>query len=370
MRIGIYSPRAGFSRAGGTETFLREMMKRLHDEHELVLYCGAGDLLDEVRELDVDVRQIALWAKESRRNALVADNTPVLPAEVESLSMYWHARRRDVFDRMADEVDVLSTHYYLDNLLASRAAPVPSVFHFPGIEDRSVRWRAMSRFATTASYLANSESTADRVREWLNLDIDGVVYPGVDLTQFRPDIEPAFEDERVAVLYVGRLDDGKGLFDLLEAQARLGTRTRLYLVGDGTLEGDLRRRADELGIEDDVRFVGAVDHEDVARYYTAADIFCLPSYHESFGMVNVEAMACGTPVVSTRIDAIEEYLDDGENGALVDPGDVAALTDALERLAESPELRDRLAANALDAASEFDWDVQADRLARCYERAC
>lgn len=369
MRIGIYSPRAGFSRAGGTETFVRAMAERLQDDNEIVLYCGAGELLESVRSLDVTVEQIPLVEKESRLNALVSESTPVLPAEIESLTMYRNARKRDVFEGMADEVDVLSTHYYLDNILVSRVAPVPTLFHFPGIESPSVRWRMMARFAHPDVYLANSRATADRVRDWLDLEVDGTVYPGVDLRRFTPDVDPAFDEERIAVLYVGRLDEGKGLRELITAQSRLGDRTRLYLVGDGTLKGDLREHARRLGVEDDVVFVGSVDHDDVPGYYAAADVFCLPSHHESFGMVNVEAMACGTPVISTRIDAIEEYLTDGENGLLVEPGDVGALTDALERLATDTELRARLGANARSDAAEFGWETQAERLEGYYDRA-
>ncbi|MFC6795410.1 glycosyltransferase family 4 protein [Halobaculum halobium] len=131
---------------------------------------------------------------------------------------------------------------------------------------------------------------------------------------------------------------------------------------------DLQAAVRDLDIEDNVVFTGAVDHGEVAHYYTAADVFCLPSHHESFGMVNIEAMACGTPVVSTRIDAIEEYLVDGKNGLLVPPGDVDGLAAALRRLADDASLRERLGRNARETASQFSWDAQTARLEEIYER--
>jgi len=367
MRIGIYNPRVGFSRAGGTETFLREMMRRLTADHEIHLYCGAGDLLTEVQDLDVEITTIPLWAKESRRNEHLTAYTPLLPAEVESLSMYWHARRSGVFERLADEVDVLSTHYYLDNLLVSRQAPVPTLFRFPGIMQPSVRWRVMARFATPDCYLSNSQATAARLREWLDLDVDGTVYAGVDLDQFSPDTEPAFTTDRVAILFVGRLDDGKGLHDLLEAYARIADDATLHLVGSGTLEADLRASASELGIADDVTFVGAVPHDEIHRYYAAADVFCLPSYHEGFPVVNMEALASGCALVTTRLDAVEEQVTDGEHALLVDPGDVDGLAAALQRVVHDADLRDRLAANGLERATAFGWDEQATRMSEYYE---
>lgn len=366
MKIGIYNPRVGIARAGGTETFLREIMRRLATKHDIILYCGAGELLNDVTQLPVTVRQIPFVNKESSLNAALTNRTPILPAEVESLSMYSNARRKGVFKRMATEIDVLSTHYYLDNLFISRVAPVPTLFRFPGIKKPSPRWTAMRTLARPETCLANSEATADRLRDWLDLEVDGIVYAGVDLDQFGPNIEPAFDDEAVSILFVGRLDEGKGLFDLLEAQARLNGATRLYLVGGGTIEDSLRKETRALEIEEFVEFVGPVSHDEVPKYYSSSDIFCLPSYHEGFPIVNMEALASGCSVVSTKIDSIEEQLCDGEDALLVEPGDVDALTDVLNRLVNDADLRERLSSGGLKRAVEFSWDKQAAKMEGFY----
>lgn len=362
MNIGIYNPRVGFASSGGTETFLREMMKRLQYDHELTLYCGEGQLLDEVRQMSIDVRQISIFSKESKLNSTLSDTTPVLPAEIESLSMYANARRRGIFERMQEEIDVLSTHYYLDNILVSRTADVPALFHFPGIKQSSIRWNSMTNLADTDTYLANSEATADRVSRWLDIDVDGIVYPGVDVEQFNPNTQPAFDDGDISILFVGRLDEGKGLHELIDAKKSLCTPTSLYLVGDGTLRSELQQRAADLDMKDSIHFVGSVPHEEIQWYYAGADIFCLPSHHESLGIVNLEAMATKTPIVTTRIDAIEEYVDDGENGLLVPPGDTERLAEELERIASDPELRGRLADASRITATKFSWDSQARKM--------
>jgi glycosyltransferase involved in cell wall biosynthesis len=368
MKIGIYSPRSGIARAGGTETFLREMMNRLQDDHEIILYCGLGEVTNEIHDLSVEVRQIPFIQKGSRLSSHVTRWTPVLPAELESFSMYLNGRRQGVFEEIDNEVDVLSTHYYLDNLLVSRAVSVPTLFRFPGIKHPSPRWKAMIKFARPSTMLANSEATAARLREWIDLDVDGIVYAGVDLDQFAQDANHAFKSDRISILFVGRIDEGKGLHELVEAQSRLDDLTRLYLVGRGTLESDLQARVHGLGIEDSVEFVGPIPHNEVHRYFAAADIFCLPSHHEGFPVVNMEAMACGCAVVSTRIDSIEEQLTDGENALLVEPGDVDALTEALRQLAKRKDLRERLANTGLETATRFSWKMQANIFEKYYEQ--
>jgi glycosyltransferase involved in cell wall biosynthesis len=194
------------------------------------------------------------------------------------------------------------------------------------------------------------------------------VYAGVDLDQFNPDTDLAFNSDRISILFVGRLDDGKGLNDLLDAYARIADEAVLYIVGSGTLEDDLRARAGELGIKDSVTFVGAVTHDDIQHYYAAADVFCLPSYHEGFPVVNMEALASGCALVTTRLDAINEQVTDGEQALLFEPGDVDGLVDALGRAVREEGLRDRLAEKGLERSKAFGWDEQAKQMGEFYER--
>jgi glycosyltransferase involved in cell wall biosynthesis len=359
MNLGIFSLGTGYKEASGMGSFLIEMIRRLSERHNIhLITSGSGQLRTEIENLDIRVKSV-FTIRKSTPLSRCATRLRLKPAEVETISAL---PRLCSIKRYAErELDVLTTHYYLDNMILSNIINIPVVFRFAGIKQPSVRWTSMARVGTPRMYLANSEATADRLRRWLDLDVDGVVYPGVDISRFRPDADPAFKCPQVSILYVGRLDEGKGLYDLLEAQSRLTEDTHLLLVGSGTLEDDLRDRANELGITDIVTFVGAVPHDKIHQYYAAADIFCLPSHHESFGMVNIEAMACGCPVVSTHIDAIEEYLTDEKNGLLVNPGDQSGLTAAIARLAADRDLREGLGSAATETASRFDWKTQANQ---------
>lgn len=174
---------------------------------------------------------------------------------------------------------------------------------------------------------------------------------GVDMAEFCPEgpahQEPGFDRY---LLYVGRLDRMKGLFDLLAAAAELLPHhpgLGLVLVGSGSDEIALRQRAETLGIAERVRFKGAILNRDLPLYFRGAAAFVLPSvttkaWEEQVGMTNLQAMACGRPVISTTSGAIPEYVPDGVCGILVPERDPAALAGALLCVLSTPDLAARL----------------------------
>ena len=175
---------------------------------------------------------------------------------------------------------------------------------------------------------------------------------GVDLAAFTPQRdgrEPDFGSSP-AILYVGRLHPEKGLSSLLDAFDLVKARTaqaRLVLVGDGPARSGVEQRLQERGWQDAVCLTGTIKHRDLPPYFRAAELFVAPSittpkWEEQVGMTNIQAMACGVPVVSTRSGAIPEYVPDGEAGLLVPERDPQALADAMLTLLNDPNLRHRL----------------------------
>ena len=190
-----------------------------------------------------------------------------------------------------------------------------------------------------------------------------VVHSGIERAEFDPGAEPA--DPRPwgwRLLYVGRLDERKGIETLLRAMATLPPEARLDVLGRG--DAAFRRRLDalvgELGLDGRVRF-DVVDRAALAERYRAADVCVFPSeWDEPFGLVPVEAMACGTPVVGTGRGGSGEFLLDGWNALRFDAGDAGALTSAVRRLAGDAELRRRLVAGGRATAELLDTDRLAD----------
>jgi glycosyltransferase involved in cell wall biosynthesis len=194
-----------------------------------------------------------------------------------------------------------------------------------------------------------------------------VLYNGVDPARFHPmDGQAARLAHGVApdeemILYIGNILVTKGCGELLGAFARIAAsrpRATLVFVGDGGMRKALEARAAELGLAARVRFVGRVPHELLKGWFAAASVFCLPSHAEGVPNVVLEAMACGTPVVSTDVGGVGEILPD-HAGILVQPKDEAGLTQALERALHQPWDRERTLAHA----ATFDWRRNVAELA-------
>ena len=173
-----------------------------------------------------------------------------------------------------------------------------------------------------------------------------IVPNGID----RPPSVPVTRDtQRLHLLFVGCLGQRKGLEYLITAMRQLREeRVVLHIVGsaeDETYFRYLQNLVRQWALENEVAFHGMVTQEALWRFYAEADIFVFPSLWEGFGIVLLEAMAFGLPVVATRAGAIPELVDDGENGLLVLPADSDALAAAIARLIEDPSLRERLGRN-------------------------
>jgi glycosyltransferase involved in cell wall biosynthesis len=192
-----------------------------------------------------------------------------------------------------------------------------------------------------------------------------VTFSGLD----RDDFPPLRNDEaagpwRGRLLYVGRLDPRKGVETVLRALARLPAGYTLDIVGPGeaSYRGELDQLVDSLGLGSRVRFAD-VPREAVRARYLAADAVVFPSeWQEPFGLIPLEAMACGRPVIATGTGGSGEYLVDGRNCLLFTAGDHESLSRAIERVSTDPEQRARLIAEGTLTADGFDTDRLADVL--------
>ena len=206
-----------------------------------------------------------------------------------------------------------------------------------------------------------------------------LVRNGVDGDRFRPARDAAERaadraalalGSRLTVLTVGGIEPRKGSLTLLDGFAWLRAlapdRDPLLLVVGGATLFDYRdeierfaARARQLGVSEHVRVVGTVSPEQLERHYRAADSFAFPSTKEGFGLVALEALAAGLPVVASQLDVFLTFLADGENALLSPAGDGDALGRALARLAHDRDLRDRLVAGGRRVVAAYGWDAAA-----------
>ena len=198
-----------------------------------------------------------------------------------------------------------------------------------------------------------------------------IIPNGVDIERFAS-AEPLaeYQDGRLNILFVGRPEKRKGLDHLLPAYARVAAQrrdTRLIVVGAGKFDR-YQRMARSLRLRD-IEFRGYVSHEDLPRYHKSAHVFCAPNTgFESQGIVLLEAMAAGLPLVASNIEGFASVLTHGVEGLLALPGDERGLADALLELLDSEETRRRMAERGKRRVEEFSWDRVAQQVLSYYER--
>ncbi len=233
--------------------------------------------------------------------------------------------------------------------------------------NRALLNRAAAFIASSPNYVDTSP-VLSRVRDRCR-----VIPFGIDAASFQPrDVEIAAKIRRRygarIVLAVGRMVYYKGFEYLIRAMASV--RGHLLLVGEGPLQSHLERQAFEAGVRDRITFLGSVSQDEMIGYFHAADLFVMPSIarSEAFGIVQLEAMACGKPVVNTRLMSGVPFVSlDGVTGTTVTPADSDELAAAINQLLDDPRLRDQYgAAAALRAREEFSIETMVDRTLDLY----
>jgi D-inositol-3-phosphate glycosyltransferase len=215
-----------------------------------------------------------------------------------------------------------------------------------------------------------------------------VIPAGVDTQRFRPiSVEAAKQQiglpqDRKLILFVGRIEPLKGLETLFRAIAILAKETPCFcdnivvsvIGGEGenteatrsAEEERLRNLREELDLNELVTFVGSKDQDTLPYYYSAAYVVTVPSYYESFGMVAVEAMACGVPVIASKAGGLMYTIQDGLTGLLFPANSPSALAEKLCHLLDEPETRDAMGENARCWAQRFSWANIADQMVGLY----
>ena len=308
-----------------------------------------------------------------------------LPSNYYSLlhSHYWISGQLGWMVSEATSIPLIHTMHTtakVKNLnLAAGEKPEP---HTRAIGEEQVVKAATALIANTdaeaASLVSLYEACPDRVF---------VVAPGVDLQTFSPSDGKAAARNRlniapdaIMLTFVGRVQPHKGPDVLLKAAAEMilhtpHLRAKLAVVIIGGASGSInelekiKALAKFLKIEDVTHFIEPVSREVLPDWYRASDLVCVPSYSESFGLVALEAQACGTPVVATAIGGLRTAVSDGISGCLVDGHDPKAWSAVISRLIMEPQRRLLLGMNAVEHASHFGWEGTARKTLDVYDWA-
>jgi glycosyltransferase involved in cell wall biosynthesis len=283
--------------------------------------------------------------------------------------------------------DVVHAHYWMSGLASLGAAaevgaPVVQTFHalgatkrrYQGIVDTSPperRWCEPALASSVAAVVATTEDELEELRAaGARPRLAAVVPCGVDTAQFAP---VAARPEPIGrVVSVGRLVERKGVDDLIRSLPKL-PGVRLIIAGGSASSGDadacrLRAVADSLDVSDRVDLIGPLDHVDVPQLLQSADVVACVPWYEPFGMVALEAMACGVPVVVSAVGGLRRLVVDNETGLHVPPQDPERIASSIRNLLDDADLRVRLATNGARRAAFYAWSRVTDLLLQCYVR--
>jgi len=295
------------------------------------------------------------------------------------------------------EYDILHSHYWLSGVLGAMAQSAWDIHHLltyhtigavkqeacPSEHEPQLRLTSERKLAVGCDGLVVA---TQKEKEYLRrYDVPGdkitVIPCGVDLHRFKPVDKPSarrqlgFSGDDFMVLFVGRYAPVKGLHRLLETVGRLTHLPGLRLViigGDGPhtpMFRQLKAEATALDIQDRVTFAGRVEQETLPRYYSAADVLAVPSYYESFGLVALEALACGTPVVTTPVGAMEKIVKDGVTGYVARDSDPAHFARLIEAIWVKQQENSLSPSKIRASVTEFTWARSARLLLEAYQRA-
>ena len=243
--------------------------------------------------------------------------------------------------------------------------------------------------AGAKALIANTDAEAANLVSLYNACPDRVhvVSPGVDLEHFAPGggrrearVQLGLDKDSLILAFVGRIQPHKGPDVLISAAAEMikhdpVIKSRLQILIIGGVSGGsgdelhrLQSLARFLGVHDRVKFIPPVSRAELPHWYRAADLICVPSYSESFGLVALEAQACGTPVVAAAVGGLRTAVADGFSGSLVDGHDARSWSAVLTRLLQEPQRRIALSMGALEHARRFGWEATARGTIDIYDR--
>ncbi len=392
----------GGKETGGMNVYVRELSRELghrgvlvdaftRSQNSEVPHIADDDLGPNVRVIHVKCGPESPYPKEEVWN--------YLPEFVEGVRCF--------IQEEGIRYDLYHSHYWLSGWVAEALqshapAPIIHMFHTLGLmKERMARAPAQREAAPRAYVESQIMATADRIvaatpldRQHM-LDLYGarperivVIPPGVDLNLFRPiphdEAKATLEipQEHHMVLFVGRIDPLKGVDTLLKSIAVLVRRDPSWrqkvcvgIIGGDVSEDPARMDAEmrrlfelrqALDITDVVTFQGRQAQTDLPWYYSAADVVVVPSRYESFGMVALEALACGTPVIASDVGGLSYIVADGLTGFLVPEDDPEALADRLQELLCDPTLRRSMGFLGAQRARRYAWPSVADEIEELY----
>jgi D-inositol-3-phosphate glycosyltransferase len=388
----------GIGDAGGMNIYVAENAKRM---------AAMGVEVDIfTRRTDPNQADVVEFAPGV--NVLHIDGGPVGPVTKEDLPQYIDELSATFTKALQGKIryDVIHSHYWISGavgIAASKKLGIPLVHTMHTMakvknlnlaegESPEPESRVLGEtkvVEASSALIANTDAEAASLVSLYGAcpDIVHVVTPGVDLFTFTPGSGKAaarvvteIPSDAYVITFVGRIQPHKGpelliraISEMLSHSPHLRAKLQVLIIGGASGAGGeeverLKELVNWLGLSDLIRFLPPVPRNELPDWYRSADLVCVPSYSESFGLVALESQACGTPVVATAVGGLRTAVADGISGVLVDGHDPRAWSSVLARLLVEPARRLLLSLGALEHASHFGWEATARGTLDIYDR--
>ncbi len=363
---------------GGGESFdynLAKALKKMGNE----VFILTGKPLFSLPTNKIDLEAFYLSTPYLRGISYKLGNRiPKIPGAIARLDLIifekeafkWIKENKDKFD----VIQILSLPRLAEKIVNELKKPVVLWFPGPPTEKwdipiiRRLKNNPLVEFfaaGDTIKHLKEKGIEVNNIHQGVNFDL---------FTKGSSDIRRQYniKDDEVVLISVGRLISGKGfefLIDGFNEVIKEVQNLKLIIVGDGALNSKLAKKVDKFEIQDKVIFAGRINHKELPKYYSAADIFLLLSSYENFSNAVLEAMSCELPIITTNVGGFPLQVRDGINGFLVNYGDLESLKEKVIYLAKNPNIRERMGKlNRQEVIEKYSWEETAKKVMSLYEK--
>lgn len=358
--------------------FLEQQVKelvRLGHEVDVLIPCNGSKQNEIDYEIYNGINIYKIGYKTDKYNIFLSKGSKYLREGIENI---YRQKKYDIF-----AVHIVSEAVYYTVGKVSKKFDIKYLLTFHGLnvyEDYYAKKNLLSKIYSYRKKFLFSKADAiigvsEKVKNVIESKINNVpvycIYNGVDTDIFSPVVGNNIcrEKDEIIIISVGNLIPIKGfkyLIDGIDMIVRDNIKVKLYILGRGKDEQDLKQQVKKLGLENIVYFVGYKPYDIVKKYMQNADIFILPSYFEAIGCVYLEAMASGLATIGVKGQGIDEIIIDGENGMLIEPQNVISIYEKLKLLVVDNKLRNQIAKSGINTANNFTWKESAKSLDKVY----
>ena len=350
------------------ETTVRQFAKHLSKKHEVTLLTGKSSkksLQKDILAAQYQVLTVPFWPRFTLKNNFLTKVIPRLdPYKTESLSFYYNILLRPKIKDIIKGMDVISTHYRLDSRLFSNLGQklgVPSVFHILG----GAYSKDFFEKDRSTLYVATEPTTKSLLESTHNLDIKCVVTPGIPSEVLsHPLNESRYSQKKL--LFVGRLQRSKGLFELIEIFEKLSEtedNLSLTIVGDGEILSSLKETVKSRNLHTKIKFLRSLSNPQVFDHYFESSLLVFPSKQETFGLVPLEAMACGLPVLASDIPSLK--VTTGNNAILIPPDKIDVWVDRIKNLISDKSKLIEMGEKGRKWVEKSTWKIKSEEYEKC-----